>query len=560
MLFRIAGKLRVIEGTMIEFERAEKYIITDNGFVEPYDHLVIAAGRQFSIPRETASRHLAKNGIFELCSQAQIHKIKQHIRESEAYEDELSNAVVYGSGLDVYSAATALTRVGLAPSRIVIVSPDDIADVDQKSAFKDTSVDFKVDRLLDQLGAKVYKNYILERTDCDEDHNLSSIYITQVVGKTDDANPDGKGDANEAPTDARSRHQRKIVEIPATMLIYCHEKDIDTQILSALNKRSIVFDGRVIVRANYRTTDPNIYAIGPIAMFSGRFGPSDEFEMYNALEVGKRFAETVLGFLGVDEFYQDDDNEMSSNPIDQNTLLDPTAAIEEAPKPKLEQMPTKLPKYTDNVTQRMQLPNDHVFFTCYTAWYHEVEQKCKYLSSSEPIMEGPGRNSYVRLSIGPNGHIECVCYFGSEEVELRSLASLVGMPESLLNIVYEYEQRKDDKGTSSLNILLYLRSKVCRHNITPHTTHTTPQWASVVYFSTFTQFFLQLQETLKQHSDTEVLRRKLTEYVSTEGVNDLDKDTREKLIGEAAKEGSATRRLIELEMIKFLHKNKVCTE
>ena len=59
-----------------------------------------------------------------------------------------------------------------------------------------------------------------------------------------------------------SQRARRSVELPCTMFVYCHEKDIDPAILSALNKRSIVFDGRVIVENNYRTTDKQIYAAG----------------------------------------------------------------------------------------------------------------------------------------------------------------------------------------------------------------------------------------------------------------------------------------------------------
>lgn len=43
---------------------------------------------------------------------------------------------------------------------------------------------------------------------------------------------------------------------------------------TALSKHSIVFDGRVIVEENYATTDPDIYAAGPVAMFSQRLGHS----------------------------------------------------------------------------------------------------------------------------------------------------------------------------------------------------------------------------------------------------------------------------------------------
>lgn len=38
----------------MDFERTEKYVVTDHGLVEPYDHLVITAGRQYTVPKEVS--------------------------------------------------------------------------------------------------------------------------------------------------------------------------------------------------------------------------------------------------------------------------------------------------------------------------------------------------------------------------------------------------------------------------------------------------------------------------------------------------------------------------
>ena len=431
MLFRTGGKVRIIEGTMIDFERTEKYIVTDNGFIEPYDHLIITAGRQYSLPKELASKHLAKNGMFELSNSSQIHKIKQHVRESEAYEDELSNAIIYGSGTKVYNVATSLTQIGLSPSRLVVVSPEDTSN-EGDAIFDDPLVDIKVDKLMESLGAKTYKNYVLERMDYDEDQNLSSVYIC-------------------SRSDSRDDQKKKIVEIPSTMFIYCHEKDIDSQILSALNKRSIVFDGRVIVKYNYRTTDPHIYAVGPIAMFSGRFGPSEEFETFNPLEVGRKFAQAVLGFIGVEEFQEEQPDEE-----EQNNATDVETTRGESEPPDGLKIPKTLPVYNEKISCRVQLPNQFHFFRCCTAAYSEVAGRCRHLTSSN----ARGDN-YMRISIGSNKYIEAISYFGSEEVEVHNLQTLVGFPESLLNIVYAYEQSKNGQDQSTLDLLKYLRSKVC---------------------------------------------------------------------------------------------------
>lgn len=53
-----------------------------------------------------------------------------------------------------------------------------------------------------------------------------------------------------------------------------------------LNKQSIVFDGRVIIDANYRTTNRKICAAGPVAMFTRRYGTNSDLDVYNARDVG----------------------------------------------------------------------------------------------------------------------------------------------------------------------------------------------------------------------------------------------------------------------------------
>eukprot|EP01060_Flectonema_neradi_P039166 TRINITY_DN8513_c0_g1_i1.p1 TRINITY_DN8513_c0_g1~~TRINITY_DN8513_c0_g1_i1.p1 ORF type:complete len:1039 (+),score=168.07 TRINITY_DN8513_c0_g1_i1:425-3541(+) len=507
MLFRIGGKVRIIEGTIIDFERTEKYIVTDNGFIEPYDHLIITAGRQYSIPKELTSKHLTKNGMFELSNSSQIHKIKQHIRESEAYEDELSNAIIYGSGKKVYTVATSLTQIGLSPSRLVIVSPEDTSN-EEDAIFDDPLVDIKVDKLMESLGAKTYKNYVLDRMDYDEDQNLSSVYIS-------------------SKTDSRDDQKKKVAEIPATMFIYCHEKDIDSQILSALNKRSIVFDGRVIVKYNYRTTDPQIYAVGPIAMFSGRFGPSEEFESFNPLEVGRKFAQAVLGFIGVEEFQEEiDDNDQAG--------LEPEDAVAAESEPQ-NILPKPLPVYTERVSCRVQLPNHFHFFRCHTANYSEVAGRCRHLTSSN----ARGDN-YMRVSIGSNKYIEAISYFGSEEVEVHNLQTLVGLPESLLNIVYAYEHSRNGRDQPTLDLLKYLRGK----------------WTYALYYSNFPTFFEDVREKLANHDETKRLRNVIMEYVEKNGLEEIDEASRRTLIESVSVDGSETRKLIEEEMIKFLHHNK----
>jgi hypothetical protein len=514
----IGRRIRVLEGTMIDFDKFDKYICTDGSICEPYDHLLITAGRQYAIPKELLSQHGgAKNGVFPLSNAHNIAKIKQHIHEREIYEDDLSNAVIYGSNLDVYAVATCVIQQGLAPQRVVIVSPDG----GQVNPFTDPLVELKVEKLLASVGTKVVKGHVLERLEYDEDNDLSGVVVAPVDGT--------KG---------------KSMELNATMFIYCHEKDIDMQVLSALNKRSIVFDGRVIIENNYRTTDHNIYAAGPVAMFSRRFGPSEDFDMYSARNVGRHVAEALLGFIGIDEFYDPvlhkEDDVGDLGPKD-----DPLAAELGSAKRGGEdtrRRPKALPRYEENVCRRVVLPSAHIFFTCSSVAFSSIADSCTFLTSSS---ESGGE--YVRVAVGPNKYIESVCYFGAEEVEMHNLASLVGMPESTLNLMYRYSEvnkysspQGSNAGYGAFQILDYLRSP----------------WATAIFYDRFPGLFAKVKAALKEHPDAIRVKQDLLQHATEQKTDTITEEERDKYHRRLSREHSSARHTIELELIKYLHEAK----
>lgn len=511
MTLRVGKRIRLLEGTMIDFDKFDKYICTDGSNCEPYDYLVITAGRQYAIPKELVSQHGAKNGVFPLSNQHYIAKIKQHIHESEIYEDDLSSAVIFGTNLDSFAVATSIIKLGLAPQRVVIVSPD----AGTINPFGDPLIELKVEKLLSTMGTKILKAHVLERLEYDEDNNLSSVVVTPVDG-----------------------NRGKTVELNATMFIYCHDKDIDSQVLSALNKRSIVFDGRVIIENNYRTTDPNIFAAGPVAMFSRRFGPSEDFDVYSAKNVGRHVAETLLGFLGIDEFYNPVLHK-EEEAIKQGPKDDPLAAELGSTKKGAEDIrrrPKALPKYDDNVARKVILPGEHMYFTCNAVNFAAIESECTFLSSSSE-----NGNNYVRIAIGPNKYIESVSYFGSDAVEIYNLSSLVGLPESVLNLVYRYTEvnRNQDptKGAKPFDILEYIRSP----------------WATAVFYDRFRKLFADIKSKIKDHADVSRVRADIVQLAVKEGTDKISAEAREKYHRRLAHDQSDARHVVELEVLKYLH-------
>ncbi|GAX75485.1 hypothetical protein CEUSTIGMA_g2928.t1 [Chlamydomonas eustigma] len=83
------------------------------------------------------------------------------------------------------------------------------------------------------------------------------------------------------------------------LLVACLPRDVSPWIFSCLNDAGIVYDGRIVVDAGFRTSNPNIYAAGAAAKLSRRFGHNVHFEHYNSKECGAQLARSVATiFLG----------------------------------------------------------------------------------------------------------------------------------------------------------------------------------------------------------------------------------------------------------------------
>ena len=59
-------------------------------------------------------------------------------------------------------------------------------------------------------------------------------------------------------------------EMECGLLVSHGDKGVDTRLFSALNDQSLVFDGRIVVDATFKTNDPRILAGGDLIKFARR--------------------------------------------------------------------------------------------------------------------------------------------------------------------------------------------------------------------------------------------------------------------------------------------------
>ncbi|KAG1678295.1 hypothetical protein FOA52_013916 [Chlamydomonas sp. UWO 241] len=77
------------------------------------------------------------------------------------------------------------------------------------------------------------------------------------------------------------------------LLVGCRPPDVSPWVFACLNDAGIVYDGRVVVDACFRTSDASIYAAGTCAKLTRAAGDRVAYEHYNSREVGHALAASV---------------------------------------------------------------------------------------------------------------------------------------------------------------------------------------------------------------------------------------------------------------------------
>jgi len=381
----------------------KRAILYDNqsGFVT-YDMLILCTSRQYKMkPKYLELPHYPTKGIVNLNSRIQLSNgdevdlsdvLKSYLTPTavDRYREDNSFVIIYGSTLDALCTARALmTRLSVDPSKILLVFPEG-----KKVIFNENEeIEEKLDQILESCGLKYYMYYSLEDFASDDEGNLIKVYLTQ----------------NPSEEEAIVKKNNKVVEVESFLFINCHTKDVDDGILSTVNRQSLVFDARLIVDTQFKTTDPYIYSVGPMAKFSRRFGESRMMEAFNSSEVGAKLGDSILYDLGVGA---EDFN------------------------------PTAMPTFNKNTSVRCMLPGGVRFFRCVSSRF-EVE-KCIKLATDylDHRSEIDSCFRYTSIYVDKQTNcIECICYLGQEKVEESNLASLVGFPVTYFNdLIIRYNQ------------------------------------------------------------------------------------------------------------------------
>jgi len=193
--------------------------------------------------------------------------------------------------------------------------------------------------------------------------------------------------------------------VPACILVTAMEADVDADFYAAVSDAGLVFDGKLVIDANMRTTDPSIFAGGPAARFSRVFKTMPLQMHANTAEVGARLAEALLE--RIDPLGGAADDEWATQSM-------------EPPKPFI------APRGVSAV-----LPGgyNYVHIKVPRQPFRSID-----LTTDNPKLPDAGKLSpgFTKLVLDVHGRVAELLYIGLEPVEERNLAAVVGLHEAFL--------------------------------------------------------------------------------------------------------------------------------
>jgi hypothetical protein len=223
---------------------------------------------------------------------------------------------------------------------------------------------------------------------------------------------------------------------------------VDPDVFNAVHGNGLVYDGRLIVDHQFRTTDPAIFGAGSLCEFSRRFrrknGTYLRHDGFNGREVGTELAHALLRILDPVNGDVLAAGAMARPPKGTTACQGVEATISQEPGESAldseEAAPEKLPEFYMPIARGGLLPGYLHYYQITSArrmdaQANEGEQNDRVIVTDTLNMEN-GTGHFCRLTVDFMGKVDSITYLGGEELQVESLWSLVGLSETFLNHLY----------------------------------------------------------------------------------------------------------------------------
>lgn len=538
--------ISVIGGRLRDFDRQQKIAITYSNAEIHFDMLVLATSRPYRVPSSLKNSEAPVDGIIDLDkSHLCLEAISRHVGN----DNRLSQIVVYGSSLDAFCTVNMLIAgLRVNPERIMLISPNG-----KLSALGDDVLEEKVNAVLDALDVKHYNHYSIDNFEYNDEGQLCNVWFSntpyieeqreRLQKEAEHAGTDenGAADRRQKLLEEMKNINKEVFDVNCHLLINCQYQDVDPGLLEAIHHQALVFDGRLIVDPEFKTTDSDIFAAGPLAKFSRRYGPSDHMENFNTWEVGQKMARSVMQSLGIEP----SDNSEFELPAVDNMGEGHSAKNDKASLPE-----KRLPTFQNTVTRRCVLPGRNHFLQIRLPSHNPG--KCRVIRTAHPPLEVINssedskklvvshRQRYTCIMVNRvTGIIENVTYYGKEPIEEHNLRSIVGLPASYCNDMVG----RFDEGLVEC-FVDFLRQ----------------HWAMALFCDRFSQFRERLLRQIEDVEDVVKFAEQLLHIVtkkeptvpSAATGGDIGASSQGLLLAHE-RLTSTTRQYIERELLKFIH-------
>jgi len=222
------------------------------------------------------------------------------------------------------------------------------------------------------------------------------------------------------------------------LVITADSHNVDPDIFNSVHGNGLVYDGRLIVDHNFKTTDDAIFGAGSLCEFSRRFQRKNSqkylrHDGFNGREVGAKLAHALLRIL---DPVNGDMVAAGANPrpgaskaggggdaVSASNLFDGLDTDENSPD--------VLPEFYMPIAKGGFLPGNLHFYRITSARKADQAEQPQLRDDQVIITDtldlDTGTGHFCRLTIDSFGKVDSITYLGGEALQVESLWSLVGL-------------------------------------------------------------------------------------------------------------------------------------
>ncbi|XP_071403684.1 cilia- and flagella-associated protein 61 [Pithys albifrons albifrons] len=278
--------VNVVVGKMTGINRAAKYVVVAKEKKVPYDYLVLCTGQSYQAlaptgvdvsELPTSSEVMSKwprrytgkvpSNHFTLNDDQDCSRAAQWLEENLV--GSRGNVIVYGNTIDIYTTAETLLSLGIDGSHIHLVQPPLGSGL---TCLNNAEVEGAVQQALCQAGVALHRDSVLAQWGEGSDPELITwTAFTTATGP---------------------------LTLQCSAFFSFAYRTVDYETFKAINDACLIFDGRLVIDAQFHTNDGSIRAAGPLTKFSRRYYREEwTHSNFSSKEIGFELAASMLSLF-----------------------------------------------------------------------------------------------------------------------------------------------------------------------------------------------------------------------------------------------------------------------